>query len=251
MKLVTVTTTGNTIFCANMITSLRMHSNLPIVVYCSSGAKEELENTFDIPNEVELKNLDCEIQEHNSYGTDNFINISFKKIEALRKELEENNCDFTMVDTDVVFEQDPKYLLLNLKINTDYDLVFQTDLPTGQNICTGFFYIRNNEQVKKFLDDYISIIPRMKEIEKHKTEWKELHDQALMNMIFDGRINLNTNVKWTTFPTSIATNGHLYFSLNETSEEEVVIHCNFAVGKRDKLNRLKSKDLWFMGDSNE
>ena len=252
MKFITVTTTGNNILCANMINSLRNHSDLPVVVYCADGAREELEFNHEMPDGVELRELNSDIKEHNCYGTDNFINISFKKIEALYNEIIENETgDFVLVDTDVVFMSDPAEQLLEIMRNTDFEMVFQTDRPTGQHICTGFFYVRNNDNVKNFLEEYLSVVPHAKETESHKTEWKEVHDQTLMNWILLEKMQINTKVKWTTFPTSFATNGHLYFSVNERHGSETVVHANFCVGQRDKLERLKTNNLWFMGDSDE
>ena len=252
MKFITITTTGNTVFCMNMITSLRNHSDLPVVVYCADGAREELEFNYDIPDYVELRELNSDIKEHNRYGTDNFINISFKKIEALYNEIIENDTgDFVLVDTDVVFTSDPSEKLFEIARTTNFEMVFQTDKPTGQHICTGFFYVRNNDNVKNFLEEYLSLVSHAKETESHKTEWKEVHDQTLMNWILLGKMQINKDVRWTTFPTSFATNGHLYFSVSERHGSETVVHANFCVGQEIKLERLKTNNLWFMGDSDE
>ncbi len=237
--------------CANMIYSLRRFSDVPVVVYCDDEAQKELKAYIGNTTNVEIKNTDCKVKNFNHYGSENFVELCFKRIEHLIDDLKNTSDDFVMVDTDVVFTSDPMGHLEIIKYKTDYDFVFQTDRPTGSTICNGFFYIRNTERIVNFFTKFLHLSVFFREKE-NGADHREIHDQFLMNqiLIYDfplGR-ELNSMVKWTLFPTSFATNGHLYFSVNEVHGSEIVIHCNFAVGKQDKVKRLKSKNLWFMGE---
>lgn len=254
MKLFTMTTTGNTRMCANMIHSLRQFSDTPVLVYCDDEAKLELENYIGNKNNIEIKETNCGIKNYNEYGSDNFVELCFKRIEHLITELENSNEDFVMIDTDVAFAGDPTGHLELVQKLSDYDFVFQTDQPVGSTICNGFFYIRNNQKTIEFFKKFLILSKSFRENEK-TIKNKEIHDQYLMNQILvnnhpQGR-ELNSMVKWSLFPVTFATNGHLYFSVNETFGSELVVHCNFCVGEKIKIERLKSKNLWFMGDDDE
>ena len=248
-----MTTTGNTRMCANMIYSLRQFSDTPVVIYCDNEAKIELKKDIGNKTNVEIKETNCTVKNYNEYGSDNFVELCFKRIEHLISELENTDEDFIMIDTDVAFTGDPTGHLELVQLS-DYDFVFQTDHPVGSVICNGFFYIRNNQKTIEFFKKFLILSKSFREYEKG-LEHKEIHDQYLMNKILvdhhpQGR-ELNSMVKWTLFPVSFATNGHLYFSVNETFGSEIVVHCNFCVGEKTKIERLKSKNLWFMGDDDE
>lgn len=250
IKFLTITTEDNHKFCANMIKSLRDFSDCPVVIYCDKKTFDKTNSLIESCNvNVEHKDFDFGTSNYTHYGKKEFVDVTFKKYDVIVAELKSSSDDVVLIDTDIAFKGNPMDVLVSTK-NSDYDLVFQTDSPVGTPICTGFFYVRNSEKNINFFEGCIKNVPVFRG--NDESEWLERHEQLMMNSVLHSNYNqLNTNMKWTLFPVSFATNGHLYFSTNQRIGTEVVIHTNFCVGQGIKKERLESDNLWFMGDIDE
>mgnify|MGYP003134211264 CR=1 FL=1 len=99
-------------------------------------------------------------------------------------------------------------------------------------------YPKNKESVQRLFNEYFI---HNKQYDEIKDE--HMFDQEIINAILQ---NNQTNITYGVYPVGFVSNGHVYFSESNRTGNEYVVHVNFTIGKKEKINRLKEADLWYV-----
>jgi len=239
MKYVTFTSIGSLELCENYLLSARtvgIEEN--IIVYClDSESLGKLQNY-----NCELRSFDIPVtEEFHEYGKPQFRKVTETKIQIIINALQ-NMESIVYTDCDMVFRHDPTELILKADSSVsekhDVDIFFASDSPF-MDICTGFMFIKNTENVHQLFKKYFEM-----------SNWYRIQNSEVMydqeiiyRMLMENIVPLNYGV----YPTSFIKNGHQYWNEPEKrTGNESVIHVNFTIGKEQKTNRLKEANLWYI-----
>lgn len=237
MKYITFTNSGSMDLCHNMIVSLRRFTEDDIIVFCLDPTSKEYLQSQNISN-ITL-NSKYQFQEnYHNYGTQEFKQIMFLKLRSLIDTFNEFSDNLFFIDADVYFANSPCETIKQTEDSLTFDIVCQTDKPVGSMWCAGVMFLRNNESIKQLLTEAIKISEKLANI---KTDMGEAHDQTILNHLL-----IDHKYKVGCFDTTFATNGHLYFSDFGPKERsgQSIIHANFCVGREQKIQWLKSENMW-------
>lgn len=152
-------------------------------------------------------------------------NSNFRKIVKnkwkLIKETYKNHQSLCWVDTDIVFKQNPLFLIDNNPL-----VLFQCDTP-GSLICSGFMVFNDTKECKALVEEC-----------GNNTEED---DQILINSIVLSRYKSSCGLlDQETFP-----NGYVYYKQNK-KEKAIIVHNNHMVGIQEKTNKFKESNLWYI-----
>ena len=248
MKYITFTTKGSLRLCENFLLSTRnVGIESDVTVYClDQESFNKIDRDFSCG--VELFSVDVSDDFH-EYGKDDFRRVTEAKVQIILNAIQDNE-SLVYSDCDIVFTKDPTELILAAEdmVSKDYnvDIFFATDHP-HMTICTGFMYIKNNENVHALFKKYFEL-----SFLYGQKESSFMYDQEIINQILGNQM-LEEKVVWSIYPPPFVVNGDLYW--NEPLDKgnykfrtgnEVVIHCNFVVGEENKINRLKQANLWYV-----
>lgn len=236
-------------FVENCIINIKKinHSNRNIFVYCFD------DNIF---NYIESKNYNVNLVKYysnfdsnfNEYNSKNFKIITNAKFRCIKKHLEEHfNSNILYVDGDVAIIKEPN------NISDEYDIIFSADADGYFWACTGYMYVKNNQKSKELLQKVI------------ESKSKD-NDQEILNDILDIRwrdpslhknadiriYGKNNGIKLEIFNMKECYNGWYLQHRREEVEENIKnnkvisIHGNCVVGKKEKINLLKSYNKWYV-----
>jgi hypothetical protein len=245
------------------------NSEFKIVMFLTSGLNEEAENCINTLKKQKLDNklivtaLDDEAYSHinnlgvntklkktnlkkeANFGTKDFFEITINKLEIIEESLKKYKCTILYTDTDIVFLKDISEDVQKFD-NSNFDIIFQNDTPKFEkndkhNMCSGFFAIKYNE---KGLNCVKYAIKLMKDnLENRKWDNGGGADQKAMNIAIKTN---NCNVD--TFDLMDYPNGSRYFNYNHKFKNYTpkIIHNNYIIGTKNKIERFKKFNLWFV-----
>ena len=177
---------------------------------------------------------------NSSYGEELFYKIVTEKLVMIYELLIKQPKNILYMDTDIYvfknFDEEMKQIC-----QSKYDIIFQCDEfrpihnKICENLCTGFFYVKNNSKTKKFFKDSIK---RMKKGEYIKGRPA---DQRIINESLKDYPELNV----TTFDQTQFPNGSIFFTHN-IKENPFIVHNNYIKGLDNKINRFKMNNLWIV-----
>tara|TARA_R100001443_G_scaffold117202_1_gene140426 strand:- start:540 stop:1298 length:759 start_codon:yes stop_codon:yes gene_type:complete len=246
MKYITFTNKGSLDICKNMLLSAR---NVGIEKDITVYTLDEFSNQELSEFECELKSFDSGIsEEYHSYGTREFKSLMTTKIKIILNELESED-NFVYMDCDIVFKHNPEELMkiADDSVRGEYDiniffsndsLVFESHGEPNE-LCAGFMNIKNIKGTKEFFTKIHELATL-----SIKNSNPDACDQIIMRTLLSQQMVPNFN--YALYPCSFITNGHHYFSQRKTTGNECVIHCNFRMGTRDKINSMKDTDIWYL-----
>ena len=240
-----------------------------ISMFLTGGLKEEAENCIQTLKNQKLDDklivtaLDDEAYEYISklnvktekrktnlkneanFGTKDFYEIMYSKLETIEKCLHKYKSTILYTDTDIVFLKDISSDITSFN-KSNYDIIFQNDTrefddKDKNNMCAGFFAIKYNDKCLKCL----KYAKKLMKDNWDNRKWDNGGgaDQKAMNIA----IKL-TKCNVDTFHLMDYANGSRYFTLNHKFKNYTpkIIHNNYIVGTKNKIERFKKYNLWFI-----
>ena len=194
---------------------------------------------------LEIKRVKTNLKHEAEFGSKDFYEIMFNKLKIIRKCLADYKQIIVYSDTDIVFLKD-----ISKDIDTfaksNYDIMIQDDSAVfkhSDNLCAGFMMFKPNNKCIRCLELAMKIM---------KDNW-DTHDKLAVGGGADQRaINLaikQTKIKFGRLDLKEYPNGARYFSNTNTVYNHFVpkiIHNNYIVGTKNKIERFKKHKLWFV-----
>jgi len=245
MNLVTFTTSGSLKVCKNLLLNARKFNiEKNFSVYCLD---EESFLEIDKFNcKTKLFKIDDIGEGFQEYGRGNFRRVTEAKIQIILRELKDND-SLIYTDCDVAFRKNPTDIIIKSMEQAkrdNIDIIFASDSPS-MLICTGFMCVRNTDNVHRLFKEYFRL---SQEYGVHKNE--HMFDQEIIFQILSTDSNY-FNMKWGIYPTEFIKNGHLYWSCSQRTGDEIIVHANFTIGEKNKIDRLKEANVWFIEEKKE
>ena len=241
-----------------------------IIMFLTSGLCEEAENciqslkNMNLNNKVIVTALDDKAYEHMKrcgvtterrktnlkpeadFGTKDFYEIVYNKLEIIENNLKKNDEIIVYSDTDIVFLNDISEDIDKFK-QSDYDIMFQNDVrhfddSKKDNLCTGFIFFKPNQSCFKLLKD-------SKKIMKNNWDNKKWHKGTADQNALNEAIKLNKNLNIGVLDLKEYPNGSRYFNNLNTIYKNTtpkIVHNNYIVGTKNKIERFKMNNLWFI-----
>ena len=193
---------------------------------------------------LEIKNIKTNLKKEANFGTKDFYEIVLNKFKIIKNCLQTYNNIIVYSDTDIVFLKDITHDI-EIFNKSDYDIMIQDDSPdfkNSNNLCTGFMFLKPSKVNIKFIDN---ILEKMEENYKNlKNENNGLADQRFFNeQLKKNKVKVGM-LDLTEYP-----NGSRYFNNINTiykSNKPKIIHNNYIVGTKKKIERFKKHNLWFV-----
>ena len=164
------------------------------------------------------------------HGTPEFRDITAKKVKAIGQIVKEGYFTFYL-DTDIVLFKDPikdYFTYPPAPVYMQSDTKGFENNATGSH-CTGVVFIAPSSQIAEILENAHDKIMAMPP--------GAMEDQAVLNQDIADIKTLSPE----DYP-----NGHRYFKhRGKCSENPVLVHNNWIVGQKAKINRFKKHNLWF------
>ena len=193
---------------------------------------------------INVNQVQTNVKEEANFGTKDFYNIVYHKFDIIKNALVKSKSIVVYSDTDIVFLnniQDD----INKFYESNYDIMIQDDSKNfniSRNLCTGFIFFK---PVKKNIDLCNRILKNMKiSMKDLKNSKNGLADQKHFNKLLK-EININVGIlDLKKYP-----NGSRYFKNKDTiykNYQPNIIHNNFIVGTKKKIERFKKYNLWFI-----
>jgi len=231
MRIVTCVNGAHSELAENLLLSLKnlgLKKNL--VIHClDSESYDRLSAIHDscvlfCENE---SSADCD------YGTKEFNDLTMQKMLIHEKELDEGN-SFLFTDVDVFFFRDPtQYLNEALEKHPQVNIIFTSDDP-GTPLCSGFAYYKNTDDTKRVIRDTISSMNS-----GSGPDWW-CDQNYIIDVIQQG---------WCTFgilPRSLFPNGSWLFNEGKELGDAYMMHANYVVGRKNKIDKLKEYGGWLL-----
>jgi hypothetical protein len=196
-----------------------------------------------------------DIPDSGTYGNENFFKITFQKLYSIKNILETTNDIVVYTDTDVVFLKSINDDILKFK-NSDYDVMFQCDNKDGDytvqncsSLCSGFIFLKPTEQVFNCLNKSIDNMKIL--LDTNNFEKAPSADQSVVNNVFKNDQYINIGIlDLKDYP-----NGSRYFKSRTVNSDAKdiykeympkIIHNNYIKGNKNKIQRFKNNNLWFI-----
>jgi len=205
------------------------------------------DNAYNYISNLGVKTLkkNTNLKKEADFGTKDFYEIMYNKLEIIKKSLINYQQIVIYSDSDIVFLKDISKDIQQFK-KSDYDMMIQDDsrnFNKSSNLCAGFMIFKPNNKCIKCLESAIKIM---------KDNW-DTHDKLAVGGGADQRaINLaikQTNIKVGILDLKEYPNGSRYFN-NITSIyksfKPKIVHNNFIIGTKNKIERFKKHNLWFI-----
>lgn len=205
-----------------------------------------LDNTaFECINKLNVKveNKKTNLEKEANFGTKQFFKIVMHKFKIIRNHLLKYNI-VIYSDSDIVFLKNITNDINDFK-KSKYDIMIQDDsnnFNNSTNLCTGFIFFKSN---KKNLNLINNIINNMKHsYNKLKNNNNGLADQKFFNKLLKKhKINVKL-LDLKDYP-----NGARYFdnyNLKYKNYKPKIVHNNYIIGTKNKIERFKKYNLWFI-----
>lgn len=170
------------------------------------------------------------------YGSQEFIDICYRKLEILRIELRDSE-SILYTDVDVVFRRDPRADLDQHLC--DFDAVFQREEPGGLRQqgphlwCAGFYAMRPTDATKRL------VRPRE---HGERNRWPRLTDQGLIGTRL---LTAPSIARVDLLPPELYPSG--WYQLHSTLRaDRFICHYNWSVTLESKIARMKAEGDWFL-----
>ena len=224
---ITLSNTGYIDYTLNCLQSLKnINMKKQLKTYCIG------EQGYDILK----KDYMCEliIDEKNItnfqvFRTLYWSNITYYKFEIIYNNLL-NNEYVCITDGDIVYENNQlfHYLLTNIE---DNDLLIQSEGIYNIDLCTGFMFIKSNENT-------ISIFnPENVKMYRNNVGWD---DQIYVNTI-------KYKLKYKKLPIQLFPTGKYYYHYNNNIQQPYLIHFNWITGNQKK-KRMIEYNKWYLSN---
>jgi hypothetical protein len=213
-----------------------------IVYFIDSIVQEELlhyDNCVCLDASIFLKtNLN---PGHVQWGDLDYIRLCFAKLDAILYTMRLLHSVKTIIyiDTDIVLFSDPSHIALSYQAHyPDADIIAQCDeggtvcseSTRCPSFCAGIMIIKNkttSEFLFQYTDDDVS---------------NNSSDQSYMNDMVK-----KYNIPHVTVEKSCFMNGAYTHAWNTPiSEEACLLHFNYIVGNKNKIDKMKSMGLWYL-----
>lgn len=206
-----------------------------LIVYALDEKSNNCINRLNV--DTVFKNLNLG---NSSYGKELFYKIVTEKIIMIYELLVNQPEDILYMDTDIYvfrnFDEELRRVCMS-----DYDIVFQCDEyklnyeTMCKNLCTGFFYVKNNDKTRRFFKDSVK---RMKQDSYIK-------DKPADQRIINGSLKNYPELNITTFDQIKFPNGSIFFTY-DIKQDPYIVHNNYIKGLDNKVKRFKEHDLWLV-----
>jgi hypothetical protein len=205
------------------------------------------EKAYNYINKLGVKTIKkkTNLQKEADFGTKDFYEIMYNKLEIIKRSLINYQKIIVYSDTDIVFLNDISKDIDKFR-KSNYDMMIQddsSDFNNSDNLCAGFMIFKPNNKCIKCLESAMKIM---------KDNW-DTHNKLSVGGGADQRaMNLamkDTNIKVGILDLKEYPNGSRYFN-NITSIyksfKPKIIHNNYIVGTKNKIERFKKNNLWFI-----
>ena len=247
------------------------NSEFKIVMFLTSGLCEEAENCiitlrklnlcdklivytldekayyFMSKLGVNVVNKKTNLKPEADFGTKDFYEIMYSKLEIIEECLQKYKCTILYTDTDIVFLKNISSDITKFN-RSNYDIIFQNDTGGFNDkdkamMCAGFFAVKYNNKglnclkyAKKLMKD---------NWDNRKWDNGGGADQKAMNIAISKK-----KLKVDTFDLMDYANGSRYFIHHNTCKNYTpkMIHNNYIVGTKNKVKRFKKYNLWFVNN---
>jgi hypothetical protein len=162
-----------------------------------------------------------------SYNTQQFQNITKRKLEIIRDNMNLDNEVF-WIDNDIVLFENIIHDVCRYKGN----FVMQDDL---WGLCTGFFLVRASLSSKNLIQKSIECLEKSKNSSQN--------DQHAFNDEYNKYKRISFGFRISKLPQDEYPNGQVYFVENRTSKAKIV-HCNYLETTSEKVQRFKDFNMW-------
>lgn len=224
----------------------RGSQNVNVLIFCEENNVCNILKKFNIPYiDIDNYNKKLEIKVH--FGTKEYKWLTFKKPHLISRFLESqkiNNILFS--DTDCVFLRNDIFDDIK-KYNKN--IIFQSDNRFGDvndktNVNSGFYYIKNKNKVKEIFLLWNTYLNR----QNIGNTSKIYGDQDVLQYVL--KTNKN-HFEWNIFDSTLYPNGKVYFDMHVSQKHGIIpfmIHNNWIVGIKGKIERFKKNGLWFLSN---
>ena len=211
-----------------------------------------LDNTaFECINKLNVKveNKKTNLEKEANFGTKQFYDIMIYKIKILHDLLKKNKKTVVYSDTDIVFLKNITNDI-NDFTNSNDDIAIQNDYNSfndtnTDNLCAGFMFLKPTKTTFKLLDKVLFLL------NKYKNNINKLNqgggaDQRALNIAIK---DLNPNLK--ILDLKDYPNGARYFNNIDTIYKDYkpkIVHNNYIIGTKNKIERFKKYNLWFLNN---
>ena len=229
---ITLTNDGYLDYTINCIESLKkINSNVNLKCYCVGEEGTNLLNNMGYSTEL-IPSLNKTLTGFQSFKNNGWADITYQKFDIIYKNLLTHKY-VCFTDGDIVYENPDffNYLLNNIKKK---DFIIQSEGQNndqGNQLCTGFIFIRSNEKT-------ISLFNPVN-VKKHKQKVgnKKWNDQFYIN-------EFKHTVKYKLLPLELFPNGKYYYN-NYRKIKPYMIHFNWVIGHTKKEKMIQYKK-WYI-----
>tara|TARA_B100000768_G_C11275089_1_gene375528 strand:- start:147 stop:1028 length:882 start_codon:yes stop_codon:yes gene_type:complete len=224
--------------CINTLKKVGMIDNL--IVTCLD--KKALNYISNLGVKTQFLNLN--LKDKSEFGSRDFYKITTQKPKIISDLIKKYNKIVVYSDTDIVFLKNFYKEINNFK-NDNNDMLLQDESTifkkTG-DYCTGFMFFKPNQKNIRFLDKVHKIM--LQNVKNRPEKSTELADQGVF-----GKMLKTENIKFDTLDLYDFPNGKRYFDNVDTvykTRIPKIVHNNFIIGLKNKINRFKKYNLWFI-----
>jgi hypothetical protein len=252
MNFITITNSGYDFFCDSQIEnfSLDFMGSHKLTIYCADENSFSRLSSRIFPINIEIKKIEGQnITGNHSYLEGRFKELMKLKFPIILNRLKENKDDIWFVDNDVLFLKSPS----QEDIDPNKDVIFQADMGEFEHmnswVCTGCFYLKNNERTINFLE---KIIEYQDSVDRGEQEalndyCKSWPDNGPFSPDVVGSILDFKEANLGVLPFYLYQNGRLAFFYDQYNKHDcVMIHFNHEKDFSKKIeNFKKTKNYYF------
>jgi rhamnogalacturonan II specific xylosyltransferase len=202
----------------------KLNINYPIIIVAEDKTVYKKLRPFQSESVTIEKSGHEDVNKSAAYGSKDFSKLVSQRPTHILRHLTKG-INILYSDIDMVWLQNPFPYFTG-----DFDMWIELD--SINNYCTGLMAIKSNRNCLRFIKTWQNSLLLKQEIDQ--TAFNRVVKIATINIsILDNRI----------FPT-----GRQYFGTFTDKQRAlaVVVHNNWIVGKKAKLNRFKKYKLWFV-----
>jgi hypothetical protein len=222
----TLTNSGYIDYTLNCLQSLKnINMKKQLKVYCIGKEGYTILNNNNVTCEL-IDNEEEELNVFQKFRTQKWSNVVFYKFEIIYNNLL-NNEYVCITDGDIVYENNQifDYLLSHIE---DNDLLIQSEGIDVVDLCSGFMFIKSNENTISLFN------PKNVERYKNKEGWG---DQIYINSI-------KYKLKYKKLPLKLFPTGNYYYQYNKNIQP-YLIHFNWVIG-HEKKNKMMYYNKWYV-----
>jgi hypothetical protein len=220
---ITLTNTGYIDYTLNCLQSLKnINMKKQLKVYCIGKEGYTILNNNNVMCEL-INSNDKDIINFQIYKNNKWSNITYYKFEIIYNNLL-NHEYVCITDGDIVYENNQifDYLLSHIE---DNDLLIQSEGIDVVDLCSGFMFIKSNENtILLFNPENIQI-------------YKDWDDQMYVNSI-------KHKLKYKKLPLQLFPTGNYYYQYNKNIQP-YLIHFNWVIG-HEKKNKMIHYNKWYV-----